>query len=102
MLYILSGINISRPYNYIVTIIAQFIRLENNNNNINIDQIISQLLDESRRIGSKFTTNSNNYNNNYNYEKNTSQDIEMSLNTKKTTKSYSYRNKDYKLQNCCI
>jgi hypothetical protein len=42
--------NLNKDYEYIVTIITQTIRV--NNSAINLDSIISQLLDESRRLNS--------------------------------------------------
>jgi hypothetical protein len=51
--------NLNKDYEYIVTIITQTIRV--NNSAINLDSIISQLLDESRRLNS--IKSKNNYNN---------------------------------------
>jgi hypothetical protein len=85
--------NLNKDYEYIVTIITQTIRV-NNNSTIDIDSIIAQLLDESRRLNSIKNRNSyNNYykpnnnpnNNSFNKGKNSSNsysnDIEMSLQT---------------------
>jgi hypothetical protein len=98
--------NLNKDYEYIVTIITQTIRV--NNSTINIDSIIAQLLDESRRINSikgkdKASIayfNNNNSNNSYTSYNNASSsnssdssidldyptNIEMSMQSNKITK----------------
>ena len=78
--------NLNREFDYLVTIITQDLR---SNNNVDLDQIFGQILDESRRlkgIKSPFPLSRE--------ESNTSKDVEMSLNTsnKQSTKSYNYNN----------
>lgn len=71
--------NLSRDYEYTVAIISQTIR---SNNTINIDDIFSQLLDESKRL--KGNKASNRY---PSIDNTKDKDIEMSLNTKDKKKS---------------
>jgi hypothetical protein len=117
--------NLNKDYEYIVTIITQTIRV--NNSTINIDSIIAQLLDESRRLNSikpKNNYNTNSYrsyynsNKSYNNNKNNSypNNIEMSIQTKsksnsntsntsntkyKTNKNCNYCNKKGHLEASC-
>jgi len=49
--------NLNKDYEYIVTIITQTIEIHNNS--VDLDIIISQLLDESRRVNSIKNRNSN-------------------------------------------
>ena len=83
--------NLNKDYKYVVTIITQSIRVTDN---INLEEIISQLLDKSRRITSIRTSknylpsyrNSNTISNNSKVNNsNYSRDVEMSLNTSNTT-----------------
>lgn len=71
--------NLSRDYKYTVAIISQTIR---SNNTINIDDIFSQLLDESKRL--KGNKASNRY---PSIDNTKDKDVEMSLNTKDKKKS---------------
>jgi hypothetical protein len=90
--------NLNKDYEYIVTIITQTLRIDNNN--IDLDSIIAQLLDESRRVNSiknKNSTFNNNKNNNFSYnysndnnnnnkvnsKSSSNEDIEMSMSTTK-------------------
>ena len=113
--------NLNKDYEYIVTIITQTIRI--NNSEVNVDAIIAQLLDESRRLNSikksnninnsniynynyKSNYNKSNYNhhnNNSNKNKNYTNDIEMALQSKdyKSSKSNNNYNKSKKICNYC-
>ncbi|RYE03868.1 MAG: hypothetical protein EOP33_09415, partial [Rickettsiaceae bacterium] len=92
--------NLSKDYEYIVTVITQSIRTSNN---INLEEIVAQLLDESRRLSAnKNTKNSNS--SNYNTYSSSSKDnssssysnnIEMSMQTTKNNKKNT-KNKDNK------
>lgn len=109
--------NLNKDYKYVVTIITQSIRTTNSE--INLEEIISQLLDESRRLKSvRKSFNYNNYNSNYsnknnnsssNKNSNYSRDVKMSLNTSSKKKnnnnnnnntSKSSKNKDLKCNYC--
>lgn len=107
--------NLNKDYEYVVTIITQTIRTTDSE--INLENIISQLLDESRRLKSirknnNYSNNSNNYNyfnsknnnSNSNSKKNSnySNEVEMSLNTSTNKKSSKNTkcNKDLKCNYC--
>jgi hypothetical protein len=92
--------NLNKNYENIVAIITQNIRLETNAN-ITLDQIISQLLDENRRLNSIKKSSNNSYfnysskSNNNNNIKDQDGDTEMAMPTKKnkqTKKSKSINN----------
>ena len=87
---LLNNLN-SKDYEYLVATITQSIRLQENQEEIDLDEIVSQLLDESRRLSSikAYKNNPNSYNNSYNrnsyYNQSKFQestDIEMAMNTK--------------------
>jgi hypothetical protein len=88
---LLNNLN-KKDYEYIVAVITQTIRT--NNSEIDLEEIISQLLDESRRLGTT-TSYYNRYisvntnNNSYNKSSSYNNDVEMSLqtNNKKYTKN---------------
>ena len=75
--------NLNKDYEYIVAIIIQTIRTEDNQD-IDLDSIISQLLDKSRRLNSIKSKNYSyiapNYNN-INRKNNSQEDTEMSMQT---------------------
>ena len=82
--------NLNKDYENVVAIITQTIRIAKNEE-IDLDSVISQLLDESRRLKSIRNKKSNSVttissNKNYNSNKNYSNDIEMSLSTNKVNK----------------
>ena len=120
--------NLNKDYDYVVAIITQTIRVDNTTN-YTLDDIISQLLDESRRLyslkgrGYNYNKNYNNsYNNSYNnYDSDNSSnnsytkdnryenDIEMSMqsnrvnyNSKKNVKICSYCNIKGHLESNCF
>ena len=82
---------------YIVTIITQTIRV--NNSTINLDSIIAQLLDESRRINSIEAKNSykapiaydSNYSNSNDNDNSYSNDVEMSMQTNNNKANNSFK-----------
>ena len=114
--------NLNKDYKYIVTIITQTIRIDNNS--VDLDTIISQLLDKSRRVNSiknkNSTSNSNNKNNSFSYNYSTSnnyntsnnnnnkrnsikssnnEDIEMSMSTTKKNNNNKSNNNNIKTCN---
>ena len=85
--------NLNNDFDYLVTIITQDLRLDKP---INLDLIFSQILDESRRLYSiKSPKNS------ISNKEITNKDIEMSLNTKKSSKYCSYCNRSGHTDNIC-
>ena len=116
--------NLNKDYKYIVTIITQTIRIDNNS--VDLDTIILQLLDKSRRVNSiknkNSTSNSNNKNNSFSYNYSTSnnyntsnnnnnkrnsikssnnKDIEMSMSTTKKNNNNKSNNNNIKTCNYC-
>jgi len=92
--------NLNKDYKYIVTIITQTIRIDNNS--VDLDTIISQLLDESRRVNSiknkNSTSNSNNKNNSFSYNYSTSNNYNTSNNNNNKRNSIkSSNNKDIEM-----
>lgn len=96
--------NLNKDYEYIVTVITQSIRTSNN---INLEEIVAQLLDESRRL--KSMKSNKNYSNNtssYNTSKNSnkpssySNDIEMSMQTNKSNNNNTKNKTNKSIKKC--
>jgi hypothetical protein len=88
--------NLNKDYEYIVTVITQSIRTSTSE--INLEEIISQLLDESRRLNATKSKNSNSSSfsskdTSKNKSSSYSNDIEMSLQTKNNNNTKSKDNK---------
>ena len=79
--------NLSKEYDYIVTIITQTIR---ENSIVNLDAIFSQLIDESRRL--KYNNRGSYNKDTSNIDTSTSREIEMSNSTKGTKTSNNSKN----------
>ena len=93
---------LNRDYKYIVTIITQTIGIDNDS--LDLDTIISLLLDKSRRVKSIKGKNSSSHNNiknstiNYNYStSSSSSDNNKNNNNKRNSIRSSYNNKDIEM-----